>query len=98
MFVKSKSIHPNKNLGSQQSQIPKKPKMVETISIHMLKDLKKSSSRNFEIDSGISIDYIDCQQFQVIEFCSDRILVHLFDQILIYDITLDFELILLKNV
>lgn len=34
----------------------------------------------------------------MIEFCFDRILVHLYDQLLIYDISQTFELLLVRNV
>ena len=112
MFVKCKQQIPvtelengPKSLNGQFSNFEpngasKKPKMktVETLSIHMIKNLKNVYKRNFEVDSGISIKYLDYQPFQMIEFCFDRVLIHLFDQILIYDISQDFQLKLLKNV
>lgn len=53
MFVKCK----------QKLEVAGKDKFVETLSIHMIKNLKTVYKRNFELDSGISIQYLDYQPF-----------------------------------
>ena len=70
----------------------------EVLRMHQIRDLSRMYERDFEEDSGVSHRFLDHSQFQVIEFCFDRVLVHIYDQLLIYDITKGFELQLVKNV
>lgn len=70
----------------------------ETLKIHQIKNLKRKFERNFEKDSGVSNKFLDLKQFQVIEFCYDRVLVHIYDQLIIYEIDENFKLQILKNV
>jgi hypothetical protein len=73
-------------------------KKSEILRCYQIQNLSKMCERDFEDDSGVSIKYMDYSPFQMIEFCEDRILVNIYDQLLIYEISVDFELNLLKNV
>lgn len=98
MFVKSvqklRETQENATPGAEQMN----SQSAECISLHMIRDLSKVIQRNFEKDSGIKIPYVDFTQFQTIEFCDDHILINLYDQLLVYQITKSFELVLIRNV